>query len=441
MDEPQKSNKARTRGNGRGSVRKLPSGSYRWEIRLDAQYHNGTKPTKTEAEKELSRVITDHARNVLAHPDKITVAEYAGQWLKGLSHLAANTKRMYNHDMRHALEFIGDLRLTQVRATDLKKMFDKLATKEAKRGGRAKDQGTGRTLHPSTLAKIRTHIRALFSEAVRDQIIYVNPADAVRPIKAKRGEFAKVGTALDFDQAARLHELGEALYSAGAARLWTALFLCASLGLRRGEVMGLRWCDVDLENAVLRVRQNLITPHGSPEISTSLKTDGSERDIPLPPSALFVLERHKKAMQTEALERGEAWRLDSPVQATQLGTYTHPDNLERAINSLLKWSNPDNLPRLKRSVNREHHAALEAVIMAGEALPKIRLHDLRHTAGTLMLRRGMRVEVVSKILGHAKVSITLDVYRHVLESEKRTEMVDLFPNPVPTRAAQFMPLN
>jgi hypothetical protein len=102
---------------------------------------------------------------------------------------------------------------------------------------------------------------------------------------------------------------------------------------------------------------------------------------------------------------------------------------------LMRWSNPNNLPRLKRLVNREHHATLEAVIMAGEALPKIRLHDLRHTAGTLMLRRGMRVEVVSKILGHAKVSITLEVYRHVLESEKRTEMIDLFDRPLPKPCA------
>ena len=114
--------------------------------------------------------------------------------------------------------------------------------------------------------------------------------------------------------------------------------------------------------------------------------------------------------------------------ATQQGEYTHPDNLERALHSLLKWTDPTNIKTLERSVNRKHHTALETVILSGVAVPRIRLHDLRHTAGTLLLRRGMPVEVVSKILGHARVSITLDVYRHVIDSEKKAVMVDLFPS-------------
>jgi integrase len=148
------------------------------------------------------------------------------------------------------------------------------------------------------------------------------------------------------------------------------------------------------------------------------------------------------------------------VFPTELGTFTHPANLERALTSILEWSNPTSIerkvkgkkgekPKVKlvtleqrlRNIPRQFQGRVIAIVTNGEALPRISPHDLRHTAGILMLRRGMPVEVVSKILGHAKVSITLDVYRHVLESEKKAVMVDLFPDPVPTGAVLNVPLN
>ena len=95
-----------------------------------------------------------------------------------------------------------------------------------------------------------------------------------------------------------------------------------------------------------------------------------------------------------------------------------------------------------RAIHRDHRPKLEAAICNGKPLPEISPHDLQHTAGTQMLRRGMPVEVVSKILGPARVSITLDVYRHVLKSEKKKAvMVDLYPDPVPVRTVQAVAVN
>jgi integrase len=426
-----KRGKPKARGNGQGSkLRQLPSGSWRWEIRLDGQYFSGTKPSKSEAEKARAQVITDHERNLLTHTDKVTVREYAERWLARLTHISTNTRAMYKRELEFAFGIIGNIRLTQVRTHDVKHMFDVLATKEALYGGKGKKHTDGRVLSVRTLRMIRTRVRAVFKEAVRDQLIYANPAEAIRPIKAKRGEGPRVGVALDFHEAARFYDVGEALYAAGACRLWTALYLGMTLGLRRGEVMGLRWSDIDFDNAVVRVRQNLIVSENKLQLNHFLKTEAGERDIPLPPSVIRVLQRHHKDMLHEAQARFETLKADAPIMATKVGTYTHPDNLENALRSVLKWSNPECVAALKKALNRDHHAALEQAITAGVTLPTIRLHDLRHTAGTLMLRRGMRVEVVSKILGHASVSITLDVYRHVLESEKRIEMVDLCPYPV-----------
>jgi integrase len=99
------------------------------------------------------------------------------------------------------------------------------------------------------------------------------------------------------------------------------------------------------------------------------------------------------------------------------------------------------LERRLRGIPREHRARLEAAILAGDALPLISPHDLRHTAGTLMLCRKVRVEVVSKTLGHADITMTYCVYRHVLESEKREHVINLFSEPVPSRVIQAVPLN
>lgn len=185
----------------------------------------------------------------------------------------------------------------------------------------------------------------------------------------------------------------------------------------------------------------------------------------IPASLKAALERQRKSQLAESKANGVAFREDAPVFATTLGTYTHPDNLDCSLKGLLEWSTTEPISRKRDSGERDakgkkiwveyqvafkdrlkaiawvHRAKLGLVIRSGEALPNISPHDLRHTAGTLMLRRGMPVEVVSKVLGHSKVSITLDVYRHVLESERRQHVVDLFDTPLPTRVVQPSVMN
>jgi integrase len=162
---------------------------------------------------------------------------------------------------------------------------------------------------------------------------------------------------------------------------------------------------------------------------------------------------------------GTTIRDDGPIFATALGTYTHPDNLDRAVKGLLEWSTIEPITRKRdtgerdeagkkiwveyqvsyvqrlKAIPRDHRAKLESITGAGDALPNISPHDLRHTAVTLMLHRGMPVEVVSKVLGHSKVSITLDVYRHALESERRQYVIDLFDQPLPERVVPQVAVN
>lgn len=442
------------RGNGRGTVFELPDGRSRWQLRdvSGKVIASGRCKDSTTAEKALAAAITDRERGVLATTDRVSFAEYAGKWLERQPGLRCSTRRMYKTDLAYAVGIIGKMKLKDVRPGHVKDTLATLSTRVMKGGS-----GKGKTMSTRTLGMVRARLRSVFDEAVRDQIIYTNPVAAVRRVKGNDDPEDRAGVALDFDQAARLHEIGEALHAAGVCRLWPAIFTAVSVGLRRGEVMALRWRD--LEQGVLSVRMNLTEENGELVLGKP-KTKGSAREIPMPTSLNAALEAHRAASLAESEKLSRAWNPDGPVFATLEGIFTHPSLLDRAVKSVAAWSNADpverkarrrdgkkrsaefvSLERRLRVIPVTHRPRLEVAIRAGKSLPLISPHDLRHTAGTLMLRRGMPVEVVSKILGHAKVSITLDVYRHVLESEKKAVMVDLFPEPAPTRAAPAIPLN
>ena len=457
-----KRGKNKARGNSTGTIYQHRDGKrWCWQItvgyKLGKQIRvSGITADKTSAQKAAAKAVTDHERGMLAAPDRTTFDEYAKTWLTRQRGLATSTQRGYKQDLGYALEHLGKMKVRDIRPQHIKDAMSALAERQMTTG-----LGKGRTMASRTLAGVLTRIRAVLREAVSDGLMYVNHATNVKRPKVARTEHP--GVALDFDQAARLHELGNALYEAGAARLWPALFLCASLGLRKGEAMGLTWKHVDLEAGVIHIRQNLTAPGGPLEMRPSAKTEAGNRDLLIPSSLKAMLNKHKTAMLEEYAHKGVTMRSDAPVFPTSEGAFTHPDNLQRALVNLVDWSNPDTKLRDKRTktkakkrtfklertalerrmklIPRQHRAALEAVIRAGDPLPRISPHDLRHTAGTLMLRRGVPIEVVSKTLGHSDIALTYRVYRHVLESEKRQHIVDLFETPPPKRDVQNVAVN
>jgi integrase len=388
------------------------------------------------------------------------MSKYATTWLEQQKHLRPGSRKDYNYALKYVhSSMLGEMRLRDVRPMDVKSLLDSLSKQTMTSG-----LGKGKLMASRTLGMVRGRLRSIFEEAINDQIIYVNPINSVRRIKATytSGESDTGGIALDFHEAARLHELGEALYAAGSCRLWPAVFTALSVGLRRGEVMGLRWQDIDLEKSVLMIRKNLTVDEGQLLLDKP-KTARSVRDIPMPSSLKATLTAHREAMILESAAIGQELTGETPVFATVIGTFTQPDNLGTILSNIIGWSSPAPLERKVRlrgrngakpgdrkivtleqrmkAIPREHRVKLKAVIYAGAPLPKISPHDLRHTAATLMLRRGMPVADVSRILGHASISITMDVYRHVPESEKRAVMVDLFPDPLPPRGTDAPPLN
>ena len=427
-----KERKVKDRGNGQGTVYETSPGRWRWQVTVGYKPDGkrlsvtGRANSKTLAQTAMTQALADHARGLLAAPEGITVGDYAEKWLGRQKHLSANSLRAYRGELEYALNYIGKVRLREVRPAQIKDLMVKLSEQVM--------QGHGKIMAPRTQSKVLTRLRSLFREAVSDQIIYINPVEGVRKVKAPSAE--AVGTVLDFQQAARFQEVGRALYAAGLCRLWPALFTAVSVGLRRGEVMGLSWQHVDFEKGILQIRQQLKIEHEKPVLGT-LKTQHSRRDVFIPESLRVLLLALQVRQRADRAAMGADWRETGAVFTTANGGWTHPDNLSRALVSVVAWSNPDATEKRARAVRAtvpvEALAYLEGAGRGGEKLPDLSPHDLRHTYATLALRRRVPPEVVSKTLGHARVSITMDIYRHVLDSERRDHLIDLFEAPIPDR--------
>jgi integrase len=162
-------------------------------------------------------------------------------------------------------------------------------------------------------------------------------------------------------------------------------------GLRLGELLALRWRDVDLQAGMLQVRGTLQRA-GSDLVVAEPKTAHSRRQVALATTAVEALRRHRVTQAEERLRLGAAWQDLDLVFSSEAGGYIDESRLRR--NSF--W------PLLERA-----------------GLPRIRFHDLRHTAATLMLRRGVHPKIVAEMLGHAQVSVTLDLYSHVTPTMQR----------------------
>jgi integrase len=164
--------------------------------------------------------------------------------------------------------------------------------------------------------------------------------------------------------------------------------LAITTGLRRGELLGLRWEDVDLERGTLRVGRSLVREEGRHTVGET-KTRRGRRQVNLTPRTVNALKAHRKRQLEERMRLAGAYKDRGLVFSTSVGTPVNPENL---VNRSFK-------PLLKKA-----------------GLPEIRFHNLRHTCATLLLSRGVHPKLVQELLGHATIAMTLDTYSHYLPS-------------------------
>ncbi|MFW8625610.1 tyrosine-type recombinase/integrase [Deinococcus sp. ME38] len=384
-------------GNGRGTIDQRASGSYRWRITVGLKpdgtpiRKTGTAPSEKEAWAAMTQAQADHMRGGVAAPDRVTLGEWLDRWLESKRpSLAAKTHHNYRKliDL-HITPALGRKRLQDVRPADLRGLYTAL--------GAAGLTDTQRQTH--------NVLHGAFSEALRLELVMRDPTAVVRPQPVKRdAQAAPVDKALTAEEVA-------ALLPALRASRWGLVFeFMLHTGLRRGEACGLKWEHVDLGAGTIRITENLVTVGGKSQISTP-KTAKSARRVHLSPEALDCLNRQKavQAFEREALtpgrvaghpkgyERKRPWQDTGYVFTGLSGVRLLPDGLKR------------------------HLKALCAQVKVRE----VTVHGLRHTHASLMLRRGVPLEVVSEKLGHSRPSFTADVYRTVYQSEHEEWAVNL----------------
>lgn len=363
------------------SIRKQGKDTYRIDIYLGREVDPETgKVTKIRgihtftgkqkaAEAEERRLLRERDLGVYVAPSHETVKEYLTRWLRDYAkvELAGSTYEGYARCVNRYVEpRLADMPLCKVRPQNVQALYTALRDRPARGGGK---------LSAHTVLHVHRVLREAFKHAVKDQILAVNPCDAVRAPRPEEKEMKAITPA----ETARL------LQGLQGTRYYVPVLVAVSCGLRRGELLALRWKDVDMDARTLSVKQALEQTKAG--VTTKApKTKKSARTIAVPAFVLTALKTHKAGQAARKLEQGNTWKDNDLV-------FPAPDGAP--------WS-PSYFSRMFT-----YHARRLKV--------DCRLHDLRHSHATQMLQQGIHPKIVSERLGHAKVGFTLDTYTHALQ--------------------------
>lgn len=356
----------RRRSNGEGTIVKRADGRFQAAYyvltpdgRRQRRYVYGR--TWEECHDKLVDMKTKTAKGVPLAVKSWTVERYLAFWLSDVAgpRLRATTVAGYSMVVRvHLVPALGRKRLDRLSPQDVRTL---LAAK--RRDG----------LSVRMVQYIHAVLRNALQHALREELVARNVAKLVQ---VESPDY-DVGRGLTVAQARQLLSVVE-------PTRWYPLFVLAlTLGLRRGELLGLRWSDVDPAAGTLTVRQNLVRAGGKLIVQPP-KTRKSRRTLPMPDLTVAALRRQRTAQTAERLRAGPAWADNDLVFATSLGTPIEPRNLSRFF-----------------------HSVRERAGLGG-----VRLHDLRHTCITLLLSMGTPPHIVQAIAGHSHIDVTMTIYAH-----------------------------
>lgn len=328
-----------------------------------------------DARRKLAKAIRERDQGITAQSDeRLTVAAFLADWLeRRKARVRASTHKRNGEQLAHIIKTLGKVRLTKLTPAQIE-------------GVNARLLASG--LSGTSVAHINTVFNGAMKDAVKKRILAINPCDAVDAPRATTEEIHP----LDSDQA-------NAFLMAARDDRFEALFILAlRTGMRRGEMLALKWQDVNLERGTLLVRASLRGRKGGGYDFLPPKTKAGRRTIALTPTVIDALKAHRARQGRERLFLGAAWQENGLVFPSTIGTPQDPQNLSRIV--------------FKR--------VLDKAGLPGET----RLHDLRHTCATLLLSHGTDAKTVSDLLGHSTIAITLQTYGHVLPN-MRTRAADM----------------
>jgi integrase len=347
------------RGNGEGSIMQRDDGRWMGRIMWNGQRKAVYGRTRREVQQKLDKVKHDLSAGLPIPGERLTLKRYLADWHETVKPtLAPSSYFRYGDSIRHITSVLGNVALSKLTPQQLQLAYAKKLDE----------------LAPGTVSDMHTMLKQALNDAVRLNLLARNPCAYVKPPRAQHKEIHPLdeGQAMRFLEAVRGDRL-EALY-----------VLALTTGMRLGELLGLRWQDVDMARHTITVQQNMQRVRGLKGgfRPASPKTAHSKRTIALTEMAVDALRAHWQAHQLEG-------HRSALVFCTRSGGHYHNPRIIAT-----QWFN-------------------EHLDKAG--LPHIyHFHTLRHTCATLLLSRGVNVKVVSELLGHSNISITLNIYSHVL---------------------------
>ncbi|MDD5702948.1 MAG: tyrosine-type recombinase/integrase, partial [Dehalococcoidales bacterium] len=334
---------------------------------------------KSEAQKRLRELLSRRDKEDLAKPEKITVRQYFESWIEKSCkpNLGPDSTQTYRSICNaHIYPTLGSKRMTALKSKDIQDLED-----EKLKTGRLDGKGG---LSNRTVKYIHITLNKGLKAAVKKGLLLRNPCDGVEPPKMSQKHDFKI---LNEDQ---INTLLEALEK---SEYYPLFFTDMFSGMRRSELLALRWCDVDLlgmtasVNRVIKVLKGGIIEYQAP------KTPKSRRLIALTPANVIVLRDHLAARKQFLKSLDPNFDPDKDFDQNEL-VFCFVDG---------------NRPYLPDSIT---HVWMELVKQHG--LPGVRLHDVRHTHATLLLKQGIHPKVVQERLGHSRISTTLDTYSHIV---------------------------
>jgi integrase len=368
----------RKRANGEGSIRKKSNG--RWEAVLTTGHDQHGKQQRLyfsgkshgEVSDKIGKAKADRNDGVLIAEANITVAAFMQRWLEQKREIRYNTRRSYSGVNRlYITPRIGRVTLSKLTPLKVEDLISSLL-----RDG----------FSPRVAAGTLRVLKMALKQATDWDLVPRNVAARVRPPKVERKEM-RVWTP---EQAKKF------LKAAQAHRMY-ALYHCAlATGLRKGELLGLHWADVDLEQRSLRVCQGLVLVENKRELHQP-KTQASRRVIPLSEETVRVLEAHRERLKLERAAVGARWHESGIVFPSEVGTLMNPSNLSGMFKALLRKAD----------------------------VPDIRFHDLRHTSASFMFLKNVSAKAVSHRLGHTNTAFTQNTYIHLFDEQKQAAAINL----------------
>jgi len=365
----------RKRGQNEGSIYKRKDGLWVAQVTIQGKHTSKYFKLQSEASKWLHNTRTQIQDGLTLAGAQTTLKDFLEHWLRAYaSSVRPNTFRSYAGVIHHhILPALGNIKLNDLRTDQIQILYN---------------NETANGMSPKMVQYIHSVLRRALNFALRWGLLVRNPAiGAIRPKPSK----VEMKT-LNSDQVRVF--LSAAKGTRNEALFWVAV----STGLREGEILGLKWSDLDWKTKHLQIKRQVQRLKGEGLVLVEPKSSASKRMVVLSSATMAVLQKHLNYQQDEKMITKEKWQENDLIFPSTIGTPLDPSHMNRDYKNVLKRA----------------------------GLPDLRFHDLRHTAATLMLQQGIHPKIVQERLGHSNISLTMDTYSHVLPSmqEEAAEKMD-----------------